>query len=373
MKMAFYLIEFILSMISQIFTIYLITLTIKQIQKRKSKNLPYTYELGLLIFGLINLPIWTYDRIYFLILPSIYPLITENILFTTITSLSLFVIIFTLEKIFLVKIKHIFTILGASFFIILTVIGIYLGTTVVSGPLSFITLAILMILPLFYLYLTIKGSKTIRKSSLFFTLGFGALLIGGSGRYETVISWLPSASALEIELFFRISSPIAMIIGNILLIYGFLKVKNYFYIPIESIFIFKIDSGICLFKHYLKRSEDEDSQLITGGLSGIASLIAEITKRKTKLKEIKQEDMNIILDYGQRVGAAILSYENLGVLKTKLKEFIGKFEVQYKTELDKWEGEVSVFDSCINLVYQEFGYSIIEDIDGYEIKNELQK
>ena len=79
-KMAYYLIEFILSMISQLCTIYLLTLTIKQIQKRKSKNLPYTYEFGLLIFGLINIPIWTYDRIYFLILTSVYPLIIENII-----------------------------------------------------------------------------------------------------------------------------------------------------------------------------------------------------------------------------------------------------------------------------------------------------
>jgi hypothetical protein len=183
-----------------------------------------------------------------------------------------------------------------------------------------------------------------------------------------MIAWMPYAP----ETFFRISSPIVMILGNILLIYGFLKVKNYFYIPIESIFIFKMDSGICIFEHYIKRSEGEDSQLITGGLSGIASLIEEITKRKTKLKEIKQEDMNIILDYGQKIGAAMISHENLGVLKTKLKDFIVKFEAQYTNELDNWDGNIAVFNSCLNLVYQEFGYSIIENIDEYELKKEIK-
>ncbi|HUY00196.1 MAG TPA: hypothetical protein VMV49_11615 [Candidatus Deferrimicrobium sp.] len=331
--------------------------------------MPYTYELGLLTFCLINIPIWTYDRIYFLILTDIYPIYIENLIFSIITLLSLFVIIFTLEKIFLIKIKHIFTIIGTGVFIILSLIGIYYGTTVVSGSLSIVSFPIVMILPFFYGYLTIKGSRTIRKSSLFFMLGFGALLVGGAGRYETIISWMPYAP----EIFFRISSPLGMILGNILLIYGFLKVKNYFYIPIESIFIFKMDSGICLFEHYIKRSEGEDSQLITGGLSGIASLIEEITKRKTKLKEIKQEDMNIILDYGQKIGAAMLSHESIGLLKTKLKEFIDKFEVQYKMELDKWDGDISVFNSSIDLVYHEFGYSIIEDLDEYEIKNEIKE
>ena len=122
-----------------------------------------------------------------------------------------------------------------------------------------------------------------------------------------------------------------------------------------------VNSGVCLFEYTFKTS-GSDSQLVTGGISGIAKLIGEITETKTRLKEIRQENMNIILEYGQKVGAAMLTGEKLGILHQKLKFFITEFERRYEQALHDWRGELTDFKSCIDLVYQIFEPSLIEDI-----------
>ena len=56
------------------------------------------------------------------------------------------------------------------------------------------------------------------------------------------------------------------------------------------------ENGICMYDCPFQASET-DSQLVSGGISGIMAIIQELTESKTRLKIIRQEDMNILLEY----------------------------------------------------------------------------
>jgi len=286
----------------------------------------------------------------------------EEVVFQTITLISLVIIIYTLEKLFWIQIKHLLSILVTSYLIIVTLIGIFSGINIVEAPFNTLNTPIVTFLPFFYLYLAIKGSPAIRKSSLFFFLGFGSsIFMGGVLRYQTIDQFIMPIITPENELIFHLLSPISLMVGGLLILVGFLKIKNYFYLPIESIHIFMKRSGVPIFEHFFK-SKGKSSLLVTGGIFGMTHLIKEITKKQTQIKEIKQKDMNIILEYGLKIGVAMLSRENLRILRGKLKGFVNQFETQYENELNNWAGNIEPFKSCVNLVYQTFEFSLIEEI-----------
>ena len=356
------LIMILLLVISLIINLSLVFLTINKKKKKKNKNLPFSYELGLLSFMIINIGIWTWDAIFYNFLVPLevgFENFTyiEEILFQVILMGSLLIIIYTLEKIFWIKTKFIISIVVLGYLIAGTMIVILFRVTLTN--LYYINIPIASILPISYLYLVIKGSSAIRVSSLYFFFGFGNLIVGGALRYQTVAIVAPQVIPGPWFIFI---SPIFFIIGGLVILIGFFKMRNYFYIPIKSIYIFMVNSGVCLFEYTFKKDENGDSQLITGGLSGIASLIGEITKTKTRLKEIRQENMNIIIEYGQEVGAAMLTGEKLGILHQKLKLLITEFERRYERNLRDWHSDISDFKSCIDLVYQIFEPSLIEDV-----------
>ncbi|MFX0141217.1 MAG: hypothetical protein ACFFDN_46690, partial [Candidatus Hodarchaeota archaeon] len=59
---------------------------------------------------------------------------------------------------------------------------------------------------------------------------------------------------------------------------------------IHHIFIFK-PNGLCIFDHSFKRAEEIEPQFVSGGITGISGLIQELTKSKSKIKIVEQEEM----------------------------------------------------------------------------------
>jgi len=358
-------IELSLLVIIEILGILLTVLLFKRIQRRRNKKIPFTYELGLFMFFLINVIIWFWDVIFnFLLVPWGIGFETfsynEEIVFQTTTLFSLIILIYILERIFWPKIKHLISILSIFYILILTITGLFMGFTMVDPPFSTFNLPIVIFLPFVYLYLAIKGSSAIRKSSFFFFIGFGGLLLGGMLRYRTILHFLLINPGNE--LFFHLFSPSLLLFGMIVILTGFFKIKNYLYIPIESIHVFNKRSGIPLFVTCFEKGKACGSPLLASGLIGITHFIKEITKHPSPVRAIKQEDMNILLDYGKLIGVALLSRENLGILHQKLKTYLIAFETQYEKEIVNWNGDVSQFNSSLSLVNRIFESSFIEEI-----------
>lgn len=67
-----------------------------------------------------------------------------------------------------------------------------------------------------------------------------------------------------------------------------------------------------------------------------------ITSR-TKLKIIKQEKVNFLLEYGNYVTSVIIASKDLKILHEKLKFFTNEVETFFKDFLIKWDGNIEHF------------------------------
>ena len=115
---------------------------------------------------------------------------------------------------------------------------------------------------------------------------------------------------------------------------------------------------MCLFtQKFTSRSEianlpNED--LITGGFSGILSLISEITNEEKHLRIIDKEGVKIYFAYGKYVIIALVSTKNLPILSKKLELFVKAFEKKYEQELILFKGKINPFEDATELITKYF-------------------
>ena len=116
---------------------------------------------------------------------------------------------------------------------------------------------------------------------------------------------------------------------------------------LRNLYIFNRDS-ICLFaKSFLSEDDAMDlppEDLITGGLTGILTLVSEITSERTKnLRIIDKDRVKIYFAYGKKVIVALISTKFLPLLFRKMEIFTKAFERKFETELTNFRGKINVF------------------------------
>ncbi|MFX0134706.1 MAG: hypothetical protein ACFFDN_13785 [Candidatus Hodarchaeota archaeon] len=94
--------------------------------------------------------------------------------------------------------------------------------------------------------------------------------------------------------------------------------------------------------------------MIAGSISGISSIIQELTRSKERIEVIKQKDLKILLKYGKFVTAALIAEEDLEILHSKLKMLIDEFETLFQYVLPKWKGDLDVFSPVKVMVERIF-------------------
>ncbi|NVM55627.1 MAG: hypothetical protein HWN66_18130 [Candidatus Helarchaeota archaeon] len=112
--------------------------------------------------------------------------------------------------------------------------------------------------------------------------------------------------------------------------------------------------GICLIHHPFIEIELGDQDLIAGGLTGIISLVQEMTKSKERIEILSQKDFKMLLNYGKYTTAVILSTKDLKILHTKLDQFIFEFEDLFQEFLTDWTGSISIFKPAERLIIRFF-------------------
>ncbi|MDD1779096.1 MAG: hypothetical protein LUQ65_13095 [Candidatus Helarchaeota archaeon] len=124
---------------------------------------------------------------------------------------------------------------------------------------------------------------------------------------------------------------------------------------IHHLYICLADRGICLYDHSFRNEEVLDCSLVTGFISGISSLIQEITNTQKKLKVIDVEDIRIILEYGKKNTLGVLmTEENFKILRVKLGKLLEIFETEFKSELSTFSGRVDIFERTTKFVDRIF-------------------
>jgi len=116
-----------------------------------------------------------------------------------------------------------------------------------------------------------------------------------------------------------------------------------------------LSDGACIFNQSFSTEKKVSPVLVAGGLTGIASLIQELTQTQTRVKVIEQENMSILLEHGKFVSAALISEENLVTLRTKLIQSVRNIEDVYRTELENYQGKISGFNKIRDIVNSIFG------------------
>jgi len=115
---------------------------------------------------------------------------------------------------------------------------------------------------------------------------------------------------------------------------------------LRNLYVFNKDS-ICLYtKSYLSVEDSLDlpsEDLITGGLTGILTLISEITNEKKNLRIIDKERVKIYFSYGRNVIVTLISTKYMPILFKKLELFTKAFEQRFEAQLENFSGKINVF------------------------------
>ncbi len=129
---------------------------------------------------------------------------------------------------------------------------------------------------------------------------------------------------------------------------------------IRHLYLTLAEKGLCLYNHSFAGKGRMESNLVTGFITGLISLVQEITQTEKQLKVVDVEDIKIILEHGNKNVVGILMAEaNYKILRNKLHDLVERFETEFATELSKFTGSVTEFKRTKELIDEIFAY---EDI-----------
>ncbi len=134
---------------------------------------------------------------------------------------------------------------------------------------------------------------------------------------------------------------------------------------IISLLVFHKNS-VCLYDQTFKRKVDDipsklDENVVAGALTGVLTIISEITHSKKFLRKIDKEGNYLYFSYGKTHIVTLISSMDLPILIKKLDAFSKDFGTKFEKELKSFVGNVSPFEDTKYLVEKYFNqkYSVL--------------
>ena len=124
---------------------------------------------------------------------------------------------------------------------------------------------------------------------------------------------------------------------------------------IHHLFLFDRKSGLLIYDEQYKKEDNIEPNLISGSLTVFSSLIQELTKEKSDIKIVEQENMTILLEHGNYLTGALFTEENFKTLRKKLNILISNVEDKYKLALKKNDGITSQYSGISKITEKLFG------------------
>jgi hypothetical protein len=114
------------------------------------------------------------------------------------------------------------------------------------------------------------------------------------------------------------------------------------------------EDGRGVFDYSFMKEYSHDPGLISGMFSAITSFIKETTKSQELLKTIDHGDITILIEYGKKIfGALFIKGKPSVEVRTKLSNFVHRFEGKYEEVLEDWSGA---------LIHFKEDHKLVEDI-----------
>ena len=133
-------------------------------------------------------------------------------------------------------------------------------------------------------------------------------------------------------------------------------------INIRQILIFHRITGTTLVSHaYVEETTDPD--LISGFITAISAFEKELVGLTGGLEELKYKFIRILVDIGELTTAAVIvngDYLPSSRLLKNFREFRERFELEFQTDLEKFDGYVKPYRNILHLLEDHFEVSLFE-------------
>jgi hypothetical protein len=222
---------------------------------------------------------------------------------------------------------------------------------------------------IFLAYLIHQTIGSVRKNFILIFIGQWAFGFGQGFNTDWIREWF------ELEVGFNIQPiGLALIIGGLgLIAIAFWRLPSFteieWHSKMVSLFVITNEHGICCVHFPFRKYTGKMSpQLVSSGVSGVITIVKEMTSSKKHLKSVDQEDVKFIFEYGLYTTAALLAEEDLQIYHDKLKAFVEEFETEFKQYLVNWTGSIHEFEPAMQIITRIFEFPVPEGITLSELE-----
>ncbi|MDF1541145.1 MAG: hypothetical protein P1Q69_19765 [Candidatus Thorarchaeota archaeon] len=114
------------------------------------------------------------------------------------------------------------------------------------------------------------------------------------------------------------------------------------------------DSGILMYHHKFVPTVNMDERLTAAGISGIQSLLEEITQTSTGLNNLSIGELNILFAQGEKFTAVLIARRAYRVLLAKVEDFASKFQLVFGKIAEQAPNEPIYEEQAKGLVVASF-------------------
>ncbi len=270
------------------------------------------------------------------------------------------------------KVSIVLGILLLSFFLISS--GSFIGSEYIFGIPKRIFLGIhyaFSITPLLLAIFTISGDFSIERGNLKFRGRINGLFMGlmflGIIFGFVFTRWISDLPG--VDLFIPNFSSLINSFALVILLVWMMSMKEFLVSKernwastIKILYVFN-NTGVCFYSYnfeskdqklYAKEDECMDEDLVSSALTGVLSILSEITHSKKKLRRIEKDDDYLYFSYGKNHITTLISSMDLPVLTRKLDNFSKDFEDKFYEDLKKFVGNMTPFESTKYLIKKNF-------------------
>jgi hypothetical protein len=122
---------------------------------------------------------------------------------------------------------------------------------------------------------------------------------------------------------------------------------------IQELYVIQ-SGGILMCHHQFVENPEIDQVLTAAGIAGVQSLFQEITKSDTGLNVVSIGEYDILFAHGAAFTTVLIANKPYKVLLNKVQEFANKFQYEFGTVLQQFEGSLKDFHSAEELINSVF-------------------
>jgi len=333
--------------VSVVFTLLFYNEWKKQARTENEQYIPFTL---MLIYLTLSIAFFMLINSNYFINPALLAFYIETKLYffviLTFTVIIIWIFVYVGERIIKRNTRHVFLLYFS------VVVALYYIFKIINLPnlgyyiLLLIPIGILMVL--FVYHLIWKTSGQIRQKMIIFIISYILFLIAIIQIIQ-VILFNQYLIPLEIK--------ILVLIATILSGYSFYSIPSFTEFDwaqkIRHLYLLT-PQGICIFQRPFKIKSITDEDLFGGSLIAIQSLMQEMIKSDKMLKVIDHEDAKIIFKQSLHAVAIMVADENLYIVQLKLQQLLKEFELLFGSFMEKWSGDLNLFQPLDPLVKRIF-------------------